>query len=201
MRGRVRRAPRLLAVALAAAGGAWTCRPPAPSPVAATACAPVAGALPAGTRTEALAGDFAVTLVATRGPRAGHSAAGTLRLAGYAAGAGPSIAARADVRYPAHGTASLPLDSVGAVAPGDIAAASPSRPGVLAIEQRGGAGVQLMLRLGADANGGGPPRFDGSYLALYVDHLSADGFSGRWSSGLAEREVGGHFCAERRPAR
>jgi len=138
-----------------------------------------------------------LTLVATRGERAGHSAMGTLRLAPYAPGAGPPAEARPEVRYPAHGSATLALDSVAAVAPGDVAASSPSRPGVLAIEQRGSAGRQLMLRLGADANGGGPPRFDGSYLALYVDQLSAGRFAGRWSSGYAEHEAGGHFCAER----
>ncbi|HSU13638.1 hypothetical protein [Longimicrobium sp.] len=199
------KAPRRLAITLALGGGAWTCQRAAPAPAtppaASTACAPAEGTLPADARTDALAGDFAVTLVATRGPRTGHAAAGTLRLARYAAGAGPSIEARPDVRYPAHGAASLPLDSVGAEAPGDIAIASASRPGVLAIEQRGGEGTRLMLRFGAEANGAGPQRFDGSYLALYVDALSADRFSGRWSSGVAEREAGGHFCAERVAAR
>jgi hypothetical protein len=72
---------------------------------------------------------------------------------------------------------------------------------VLAIEQRGSAGRQLVLRFGADANGGGPPRFDGSYLALYVDRLPAQRILGRWSSGYAEHEAGGYFCAERQATR
>jgi hypothetical protein len=199
--GRIRRPRPLLAAALAAASGAWTCHAPFIDPAPMVACAAVEGPLDADARTEALDGEFALRLVATRGARAGHVAYGTLRLAGYAAGAGPSIDPRPDVRYPAHGSAALALDSAGAVAPGDISAASPSRPAVLAIEQSGSAGRQLMLRFGADANGGGPPRFDGSYLALYVDELAPDRFAGRWSSGYAEREAGGHFCAERISAR
>jgi len=184
---------KALPLALALAGwapGACPGRAPAPS-AADTPCAAVEGSLPAGTRADGLAGEYRLTLVATRGPRAGSSTTGALRLLRNDGHAGP--AATEGVRYPLYGDARLALDSVGAIAPGDVGSTEAARPGVLAIESRG----TLTLRFGADANGSGPPRFDGSHLALFPVTLAADRFAGRWNSGTAEQPSGGYFCAVR----
>jgi len=187
----VRRLPGVPLVLALAAWGPAGCPGRAPAPAAADApCAAVEGSLPAGARFDELAGEYRLTLVATRGPRSGSSATGTLRLRRNDGGAG---APTEGVRYPLYGAAQLALDSVGAVAPGNVGSMEAARPGVLAIEQRG----TLTLRFGADANGSGPPRFDGSHLALFPAALSADRFAGRWDSGTAERRSGGYFCAVR----
>ncbi|HEX8691010.1 MAG TPA: hypothetical protein VF746_01110 [Longimicrobium sp.] len=178
------------------AWGAATCRP---SAAAAPPCDPVEGPLAAGASAEALAGEFRLTLAATRGARAGSSVSGRLRLQPFGGDAAAAPAAPG-ARYPLYGSARLELDSVGAVAPGDLASAAPARPGVLVVEwRRGGAEGQreITLRFGADANGGGPQRFDGAHLALSVAALSERGFAGRWESGVEAQGVGGHFCAER----
>ncbi|HEV7590184.1 MAG TPA: hypothetical protein VGO40_18845, partial [Longimicrobium sp.] len=69
-----RRPPRaLLLAALGLAGwGPPACAGRAPVPAAADApCAAVEGSLPAGATADGLAGEFRLTLVATRGARAG----------------------------------------------------------------------------------------------------------------------------------
>jgi hypothetical protein len=189
----------VLAAAAALAGwsgGACGARPPAP----AAACAPAEGALAAGARADALAGEFRLTLVSTRGPRAGESASGTLRLQPYGSRPAP-VPAAAGVRYPLFGGAEVDLAGVGALAPGEVRRADAARPGVLVMEwprPSAPAGTnEIMLRLGADANQGGPDRFDGAYMALTVTALSGAGFAGRWESGGGEPVAGGYFCAER----
>ncbi len=186
-------APRVAALLLAV-GGAAACRAqPAVAPVP---CAPVAGTLPAGARADGLAGEYRLALVATQGPRAGRSVAGTLRLAGYA---GP-VQDAGGVRYPLHGSAAIGLDSVGALAPGDIGSADAARPGVRVIEWQRSAVAgrrEITLRFGADANGAETGRIEGTHMALFVDSLSAGGFAGHWDSGADTRRSGGHFCAVR----
>jgi len=184
------RRPALLAVLVLAGWGPGACQRRAPVP-ADPPCVAVEGSLPAGTRADGLAGEFRLTLVATRGPRAGRSASGALHLRRNDGRAGPAPAA--GVRYPLYGGAGLSPDSVGAIAPGDVRSMEAARPGVLVIESPG----SLTLRFGAEVNGGGPPRFDGAHLALFPATLSADRFAGRWDSGTAEQRAGGYFCAVR----
>jgi hypothetical protein len=123
---------------------------------------------------------------------------GGLRLIAYAQPAqGPG-----NVRYPLYGTATLALDGVGAVAPGDIGSADPSRPGVRVIEwQRSDAGstgrTQVTLRFGANANGPETGQIEGTRLALFVDSVAPSGFYGHWESGTFDQRSGGHFCAQR----
>jgi hypothetical protein len=189
--------PALLAVLALAGWGPGACQRRAPAPVD-PPCAAVEGALPAGARVDGLAGEFRLTLVATRGPRAGSSTSGALHLRRNEGGAGPAPAD--GVRYPLYGGAELSLDSVGAVAPGDIRPAEPARPGVLAIEWRRTGQperTEITFRFGVDANQGGPQRFDGAHLALFLALVSADRFAGRWDSGTAERQASGYFCAIR----
>jgi len=178
--------PLLGLLALAAWGpGACQRRAPAPAPP----CAEVQGPLPAGARADGLAGHFSLTLVATRGERTGASTRGELHLLRNEAGAGPAPAE--GVRYPLYGWAELSADSVGAVAPGDAGSRDAARPGVLVVEER----ARIILRFGAEANRGGGVRFDGAYFTLVPAAIAADGFAGRWTSGVGGRTVSGYFCA------
>ncbi len=195
------RSAAALAAGLALAG--WSgasCGGRPPAPAAAAACAPADGVLPPGVRADGLAGEFRLTLVATRGPRATHSVSGTLRLQPFGSRPLP-LPAAAGVRYPLFGGAQLDLAGVGAVAPGAVDRADAARPGVLVMEwpqPHGPAGAnQIMLRFGADANAGDRERFDGAYLALTLTTVSAGGFAGGWESGAGQPVAGGHFCAER----
>jgi len=193
-----RRAAAALAFFAVAALDAASCqrRVPAVEPVP---CAPTAGALMDGGRADALAGEYRLTLVASRGTRAGKSATGRLVLRPFAGEARP-VPDRAGVRYPLYGGAELPLDSIGAVAAGDIRPADATAPGVLVIEWRRTTpqpAPQITLRLGADANRGGPDRFDGPHLALQVAMSERDRFAGIWESGGGEVQAGGYFCAQR----
>src|SRR5262245_53422769 len=105
---------------------------PSAQPTAAPApCASAASTLPADARGDGLAGEYRLTLVSTRGSRAGKSAGGLLRLAPYAA-----PAASGSTRTPLHGAATIAVDSVGAVAPGSITSTDPARPGVKVLEWR-----------------------------------------------------------------
>jgi hypothetical protein len=198
MRGGSRRPPRALLLLALAAWGPPACagRPPAPA-TADVPCTAVEGSLPADATADGLAGEFRLTLVATRGARAGASTSGMLHLRRNGGGAGPAPAP--GVRYPLYGGAEVAIDSVGAVAPGDVRSQAAAGPGVLVLEWRraGSERTEITLRFGADANGGGLPRFDGAHLALSPVTLSADGFAGRWDSGAAEQQAGGYFCAVR----
>ena len=195
----------------------WTgasCTPPAPpAPAAApppalavssAACVAVDGSLPADVRADALAGEFRLTLAATRGPRAGRSASGTLALRPFGSRPVPVPAAEG-TRHPLFGGTDADLAGVGAVAPGSASSADAEMPGVLVLEWRRPDAPadrrEITLRLGADANHGDRLRFDGAYTALTVTSLSADGFGGTWESGGGDAQAGGHFCAERAAAR
>lgn len=195
MTGR-RSALPLLGLLALAAWGPSACQRRAPAP--AQPCAEVQGSLPADARADGLEGEFRLTLVATRGPRTGASATGTLHLRRNGVGAGPAPAA--EVRYPLFGAAALAADSVGAAAPGDIGSRDAARPGVLVIEERRAGGTRITLRLGAEANRGDVVRFDGAYLTLSPAAITADGFAGRWNSGVGAQTASGYFCAARVPA-
>jgi hypothetical protein len=170
--------------------------PAAPAVTAAAVCAPAAGPLAAGTRADALAGEFRLTLVAARGAQAGQSSSGGLTLRPYGSHPVPVPAAEG-VRYPLFGGTDVDLAAVGALALGDVRPVDAARPGVLALEWSQAGARQITLRLGADANQGGAQRFDGTYTALTVTAVSADGFAGTWQSGAGAPLAGGHFCAER----
>ena len=205
MRGTLRASG--VAVLLVGVAG-WTAgscgpRPAAPAPEApaqpgqAAACAPVEGTLAPNTPADALAGKYRLALVAASGPAAGRTAAGRLTLRPFGAAPSPMPAA-ADTRYPLFGGAEVALAEVGAVAPGDIRGSDPARPGVLVLEwRRDGAPAgqnEITVRLGAEANRGGPPRFDGARMALFVTSVTPTRFAGRWESG---GRAGGYFCADR----
>lgn len=201
---RMRPASAMLAVLVLAGWSGVACGPGAPVPPApavaavtvAAACAPAAGPLPAGARAEALAGEFRLTLAATRGAQAGRSASGQLTLRPYGSRPAP-VAAAEGVRYPLFGGTQVDLAAVGAQALGAVHPVDEARPGVLVLEWSQAGVPQVMLRLGADANQGGAQRFDGTYMALTVAAMSSDGFAGTWESGAGQPLAGGYFCAER----
>ena len=195
---RLRPAAVLLGV-FALAGWAGECPGRTPAPASA-ACAPVEGALAAGARADAMAGEFRLTLVSARGARAGGSTSGRLTLRPYGDRPAP-MPASAGVRYPLYGGTDVEVEAVGGVAAGPAERADAARPGVLVMEwprPNAPAGThEITLRLGADANQGGEPRFDGAYMALAVTSLAADRFAGTWESGAGEPQAAGYFCAER----
>lgn len=177
--------------------GAWADACPRPAPAAAATCAPVQADASAPVRAEGLAGAFRLTLVATGGPRAGQSVSGTLRLEAFGARPAP-LPVPAGYRFPLFGAAEVDVQAVGAVTPGAVDQLDAARPGVLVMETaRPDAPAEVMLRLGADANGAGPARFDGAFMALTLTATTSNGFAGRWQSGTGTDRASGHFCAER----
>lgn len=183
------------------AGGSCGARTPVPAP--AVACAPAEGTLPAGARADALAGEYRLTLAATRGARAGQSTAASLRLLPLRGQ--PPVAPAAGASYPLYGGTDAALAEVGAVAHGSPAPADPAGPGVLVMawpRPNAPAGTnEVMLRLGADANRGNARPFDGAFTALTVTEIAAGRFAGTWESGGGDVQAGGYFCADRVPSR
>jgi len=161
-------------------------------------CQPLPDAPPAATSTIGLAGDYRLTLVATRGPRAGRMAEGRLSLVPQDTALQLLFQLDGSVdstaRMPLIGSTNLDLDAVGAVRLGALDSRDPRSPGVAVLETPGA----IVLRLGADANRRGVVRFDGGYTALYVRATGAAGFAGGWASGVTGPDAEGHFCAVRR---
>jgi hypothetical protein len=184
------------AILLAGCGGAnaGQSNPQPCSPVAATeaSAATVASMDPA-----RLAGEFAVRLVASSGPKRGATAEGRLKLMPHDSAHRrlklPDGSNSTTYTLPLYGTAAADFEAVGAVVPGDAGSEDPSSPGVLVIERPG----QLMLRVGSEANRTGVRRFDGAYTVLRVQQVTDQGFAGTWESGLNMDQSGGHFCASR----
>ncbi len=160
-------------------------------------CQPLPDAPPAATSTAGLAGEYRLTLVATRGPRAGRMAEGRLRLEPQDTAL--QLLFRIDgsvdstARMALVGATDLDLDAVGAVRLGALDSRDPRSPGVAVLETPSA----IVLRLGADANRRDVVRFDGAYTALYVRTTGAAGFAGGWASGVTGPDAEGHFCAVR----
>jgi hypothetical protein len=188
------RRARVLAVLGVLGSTAGACHRTPPVVAADVPCAPVERSLAAGSHADGMAGDFRLTLVATRGTHTGQSVSGRLRL--RAVGPQPApVDPATSVRYPLYGSAVIALDSVGATPSGDIGAMDAARPGVLVIESS----TDIVVRFGADGNSRTAQAFDGAYMALFVTALSPTRFAGRWNSGrgaVPSQESGGHFCAE-----
>jgi hypothetical protein len=93
----------------------------------------------------------------------------------------------------------LDLATVGAVSVGSTASLDPMEPGVLVIEHptaEGQApGVQIIMRLGSEANRRDQQRVDGGYTALRVQQATPDRLAGTWASGVGLKQSAGYFCA------
>jgi hypothetical protein len=164
---------------------------------AAAECRPLPDGPPVATSTAGLAGEYRVTLVATRGPRAGRIAEGRLWLAPQDTALQVLFrvngAVDSTARMPLIGGTDLDLAAAGAVPMGGLDSRDPRRPGVAVLETPGA----IVLRLGAEANRRDVVRFDGGYMALYVGATGGAGFAGAWASGVTGPEAEGHFCAVR----
>lgn len=175
---------RLAALPLALAGN-WCAanvrrEPPATSRVGAKPCMAADSTTGPRAMTRQLDGEYRLTMVATSGARSGSATTGSLTFRGRA------------------GSASIPLDSVGAVAAGDIGSRDPNRPGVLLVSSsRDSSDGKPMLRFGANANRSDIRAFDSAYLILMVDVADPAGFAGRWRSGVDASHSGGYYCADR----
>lgn len=149
-----------------------------------------------------LAGEYALTMVATRGPEAGARAEGRLVLLAYGEGESPpAFGADTTVRAPLYGAVEVELAAVGADAPGSLASRDPERPGVLVFERRDGAPeeglARIFLRLGSTANDPDLRLVEGSYTVLEVREVEEGRFVGTWRSGAREVFAAGRFCAVR----
>jgi hypothetical protein len=169
----------------------WTSATCARRPaVAEAACVAPPDSARAVVPADSVVGDYRLTLVVTVGPSAGRRTSGTMTLRRVGEGA-----------RRVQGSASIALDSVGALAAGSIESTDAARPGVLAIDDGG----SLLLRFGALANATDLVMFDGAYTTLTVTARWSDEFAGRWRSGTTgvTRQTEGYFCALRntRPAR
>ncbi len=195
------RAPQALPAVVVCA--AVACRAAPPRGPEAVGCEPASGTLEAGARWGDAPGTYAITMVATAGPRSGRRARGELRLVTQRVELQVVATARGTgaVRQPAIGSLELPLADVGAESVGDPRSADPLSPGVgLYVQWNTDSTVAAaVLRVGADANRRDEIRFDGGYTALHVRRFTATGFWGDWLSGGRPdaTESRGHFCAVR----
>lgn len=186
-------------IAAAVGAAALACAHRTPGLERSAPCAPVSGSLAPGTSLAPLAGRFALTMVATYGPRQGQRVDGivTLRNAPPEAPAPSS-----DARTVLVGVTDVAVESVGAQRLGDLAADDPRAPGVAVYEQRAsGEAPSVTARLGSASTGQAAPglvRIEGSWTALRILRIAPDAFAGSWSSGDgAGTEARGHFCAVR----
>jgi hypothetical protein len=170
-----------------AGGGAAECRPVGDAP------------LPAAANTAEMAGDFALTMVATGGAQSGRSVTGRLSLVPQDS----ALRAVERAAQPLRGTADIALESVGAARPGDLAATAPEAPGVAVYEQRAPNGTPTVyLRLGNESNARGPQAIEGVHTTGYVRRIAPDGFAGGWSSAgprFPLNQARGYFCDVRAP--
>jgi hypothetical protein len=183
---------------------------PAPAPGTGVAaqgqpCTATSGNLPGNIRVDALQGAYRLRLVASSGARAGDSTVADLELVpaddslqfvSTAAGGRDST-----TRLPLIGWTTLDPAAIGGAETGALDSREPTSPGVLVIERhtsRPDAPIEIMLRLGADANRRDQVLFDGSYFALTVRRIDEGGFAGSWASAAGElKATTGHFCATR----
>jgi len=198
MNAAVKRA-RVLLAAVPVAVAACAARGGQPAPVAEAPCVPVDAVALAGTPWDSLAGEWRLTLVATRGPMAGRSVWGILSLRPQEPGLrrmdrpGPNL-----VTVPLVGTSDIRLEEVAAVRMGNLGSSDPSRPGASVWVSQGADGiVSGVLRLGQEEIGSRLQPFDAGYTALYLRRVGVSGIYGGWASGTPEEVAAGHFCAVR----
>ena len=165
-------------------------------------CSPVEGSLSTGTTAEGLAGQYRLTLVATRGERSGNTVEGRLWLheqqSGLRSLTMPGGGPIPNATMPLYGATDADLEGVGGLRLGDPMSLDPMSPGVAVLEQRGSeesASTAITLRLGSAANRRDVQAFDGGFMALYVHRIEEGRFGGAWASGVTGRESEGYFCA------
>ena len=165
----------------------------------AAACIPPAGPAASDASLEGRAGEYHLTMVEQVDGSPSRTTEGSLTLLAqveslrqFTGSAGGSIPR---VTSPLFGSTDMNVEDVGAVRVGNLSSEDPESPGVLVIESETGAGPSILLRLGSDANGRNLVRFDGGYTVLNVVEITAESFSGTWSSGTQGPDSEGFFCA------
>jgi hypothetical protein len=150
-----------------------------------------------------MAGEYALTMVATTGPESKRRVGKMWLTRTDAAHRHPLTSTGAtmeEVVIPYFGSVEIELEEVGALEVGDASSRDPDEPGVLWLEQRLNppeGPASITLRLGSLANRKGAQEFDGSYTALHVHEVSLGRFAGKWVSGSMGQQTIGYFCAER----
>ncbi len=160
-------------------------------PPQAAVCEPASGRLPAGATLAGKAGSYRLTLVQVVDGVDAGSATGALTLRRQP----PGLDSLGTASTPMYGFTDLDLRVVGAHRVGDPAGEDPKAPGVLVLESGRGGERRILLRLGADANRRDAALFDGAWTVLEVREIAADGFAGRWRSGVRLSRTEGYFCA------
>jgi len=165
----------------------------------AAACVPPAGPLASDASLEGRAGEYRLTMVEQVDGSPSRTTEGSLTLLAqveslrqFAGGAEGSIPG---VTSPLFGSTDMNVEGVGAVRVGSLSSENPESPGVLVIESETGAGPSILLRFGSEANRRNLVRFDGGYTVLNVVEITAESFSGTWSSGARGPNSEGFFCA------
>jgi hypothetical protein len=177
-------------VFLATMAGCMNATPRVKTPVrsqsATVACAPSTGDLTKDAKIASLLGTYRVAMVATSGPKTGKRVEGSMQFF-----AGPNSATLS-------GTSAVIIDSVGAIAPGEsnfLTATVWEKPMV------SGTVPAITIRFGTTATSNGAQPIEGSYTAIQLTSLTADRFTGTWSSaegGKPMESSGGYICAEKR---
>ena len=165
----------------------------------AAACVRPAGPVASDASLEGRAGEYHLTMVEQVDGSPSRTTEGSLTLLTqveslrqFAGSAGGSIPG---VTFPLFGSTDMNVEGVGAVRVGSLSSEDPESLGVLVIESETGTGPSILLRLGSDANRRNLVRFDGGYTVLNVVEITAESFSGTWSSGARGPDSEGFFCA------
>lgn len=172
----------MVALALAA-----VCR--AGEPPGEAICTPTSARLRADATLADRAGRYRLTLVEVVDGVDARSVQGALTLRKQP----PGLDSLGAASTPLYGFTDIHLRTVGAHRVGDPASKDPQAPGVLVLESSGAR--RILLRLGADANRRDAMLFDGAWTVLEVHKIAADGFAGRWRSGVRFSRTRGYFCA------
>ena len=195
--------PILVALAAAASG----CHHRVHDTTAMKACEPAAPQPAAEMSVPQLIGSYAVTFVATEGPKAGRTVRGrlVLRAQNQSLVHLPFGDSTSSFTQPVVGAMDLATDSIGATRMGDLMAADGERPGVgVYVTSRDGQVSGILARVGSGSNGRSEMVIDGGYFTLYVARVGPNGIWGGWRSspgtgGMVTPDAVGHFCAEKLP--
>ena len=167
-------------------------------PTLAPTCVRPEGPLSADASLEGRAGEYHLTMVEEVDGTPNRTAQGSLVLLNqveafrqFSGGAGGTIPG---VTSPLFGSTDVNVEAVGAVLIGSLSTDDPASPGVLVIESETGGSPSILLRFGSDANRRTLVRFDGGYTVLTVVEITAESFSGTWSSGAGGPDSEGFFC-------